>query len=228
MNLPAIKAWFSHARKVLPWDIGLPIPHDLKQYPVPGECMTEPVVDDLREIVALVKKEEGLTTDYADVIATPSHTEACPRGGLPCFFLFPSTARPVATVKVASLQNVLTCCQLHTLCNNGFVAKNHQQAVLKHARKLGVLRPRDLNPIGVPRVYLKQLVESGELLKTGRGLYVVAGAPLTENHSLAEAAKLSPKGVMRQFLKRSFASTLSLFSVAASARFRTRRKTTAA
>lgn len=76
------------------------------------------------------------------------------------------------------------------------MAKNHQQAVLKHARKLGVLRPRDLNPIGVPRVYLKQLVERGELLQTGRGLYVVAGAPLTENHSLAEAAKLSPKGVI--------------------------------
>ena len=26
----------------------------------------EPVVDDLREIVALVEKQEGLTTDYAD------------------------------------------------------------------------------------------------------------------------------------------------------------------
>ena len=48
---------------------------------------------------------------------------------------------------------------------------------------------------GVPRVYLRQLVERGELLKTGRGLYVQADAPLTENHSLAEAAKLSPKGV---------------------------------
>jgi len=39
-------------------------------------------------------------------------------------------------------------------------------------------------------------VERGELLKAGRGLYVVAGATLTENHSLAEAAKLSPKGVI--------------------------------
>ena len=61
---------------------------------------------------------------------------------------------------------------------------------------LPVLRPRDLQFVGVPRVYLKQLVERGELLKTGRGLYVVAGATLTENHSLAEAAKLSPKGVI--------------------------------
>lgn len=76
------------------------------------------------------------------------------------------------------------------------MAKNHQDEVLKLARKQGVLRPRDLKTVGVPRVYLKQLVERGELLKTGRGLYVVAGTTLTENHSLAEAAKRSPKGVI--------------------------------
>ena len=85
-------------------------------------------------------------------------------------------------VKAATLRNVSTWCYLHTLCNDCFVAKNHHKAVLKHTRKLGVLRPRDLKSIGVPRVYLKQLVERGELLKTGRGLYVVAGAPITENH----------------------------------------------
>lgn len=50
--------------------------------------------------------------------------------------IFDSPARPVATVKTASLQNVFTCFQLHTLCNNCFVAKNHQQAVLKQAHKL--------------------------------------------------------------------------------------------
>ncbi|HTQ52175.1 MAG TPA: type IV toxin-antitoxin system AbiEi family antitoxin domain-containing protein [Candidatus Acidoferrales bacterium] len=76
------------------------------------------------------------------------------------------------------------------------MARNHQNEVLKLTRRLGVLRPRDLKSVGVPRVYLKQLVDVGELLKTGRGLYVVAGAPLTENHSLAEAAKISPKGVV--------------------------------
>lgn len=76
------------------------------------------------------------------------------------------------------------------------MAETHHRKVLKLTRKLGVLRPRDLESVNVPRVYLKQLVESGELLKTGRGLYVAAGADLTENHSLAEAAKLSPKGVI--------------------------------
>ena len=110
-------------------------------------------------------------------------------------FDFVLHARP-QFVPAPVLQNVFTCCYLHTLCNNYFVAKTHQNEVLTLARKLGVLRPRDLKSVGAPRVYLKELVERGELLKTGRGLYVVAGATLTENHSLAEAAKLSPKGVV--------------------------------
>jgi predicted transcriptional regulator of viral defense system len=97
---------------------------------------------------------------------------------------------------MTNLQNVFICCYLHTLCNDCCVARNHQNEVLKLARKLGVLRPRDLKSTGVSRVYLKQLVERGELLKTGRGLYIQTGAPMTENHSLAEAAKRSPKGVI--------------------------------
>jgi len=100
------------------------------------------------------------------------------------------------TLQPPILQNVFTYCYLNTLCNNASVAGNHHAKVLKLTRKLGVLRSRDLKSVGVPRVYLQQLVKRGELLKTGRGLYVVAGAALTENHSLAEAAKLSPKGVI--------------------------------
>jgi predicted transcriptional regulator of viral defense system len=82
------------------------------------------------------------------------------------------------------------------LCNDAFVARNRQNQVLSLARELGVLRPRDLQSVGVARAYLKPLVEQGQLLKTGRGLYVVAGATLTENHSLAEAAKLCSKAVI--------------------------------
>lgn len=76
------------------------------------------------------------------------------------------------------------------------MAGNRSEKVLKLTRKLGLLRPRDLKSAGIPRVYLKQLVERGELLKSGRGLYVLAGAPLSENISLAEAAKRSPNGVV--------------------------------
>ncbi len=76
------------------------------------------------------------------------------------------------------------------------MAQNHKTKLLRLFGELGLVRPRDLQPAGIPRAYLGQLVRQGELLKTGRGLYVHAGASLTENHSLAEAAKLVPKGVV--------------------------------
>ena len=94
------------------------------------------------------------------------------------------------------LQNVITCCNLATFCKNDGMAKNHRAKLLRLTRKRGLLRPRDLQSAGIPRVYLKQLVEQGELLKTGRGLYICSDASLTQNHSLAEAAKLVPKGVI--------------------------------
>lgn len=95
-----------------------------------------------------------------------------------------------------ALLNVCTCNYLATLCKTIDVAKTHTDKLRKLAKRHGLLRPRDLAPAGVPRVYLKQLVERGELLKTGRGLYVRAGASLTVNHSLAAATKLSPRGVI--------------------------------
>jgi predicted transcriptional regulator of viral defense system len=76
------------------------------------------------------------------------------------------------------------------------VTTNHAKKLLKLSREHGILRPRDLQPAGIPRAYLKQLVDRGELLKAGRGLYVRADAPLTENQSLAETAKLVPNGVI--------------------------------
>jgi hypothetical protein len=42
------------------------------------------------------------------------------------------------------LHNVSTCCHLHTLCNNGDVAQNHKERLLRLVGKLGLLRPRDL------------------------------------------------------------------------------------
>jgi len=76
------------------------------------------------------------------------------------------------------------------------MVRNHKKKLIRLTDKLGLLRPRDLQSAGIPRVYLAQLVNDGKLLKTGRGLYVRANASLTENHSLAEAAKLVPKGVV--------------------------------
>lgn len=60
------------------------------------------------------------------------------------------------------------------------------------ARRLGVVRPRDVEAAGIPREYLLRLMRRGVLERSGRGLYRLADAPVTEHHSLAEVAKRLP------------------------------------
>lgn len=68
--------------------------------------------------------------------------------------------------------------------------------VLKLVRKVGVLRPRDLDFYGIPRTNLSRLCATGKLQRIGRGLYVLPNSGATEHHSLAEASKRVPKGVV--------------------------------
>jgi len=74
--------------------------------------------------------------------------------------------------------------------------KPGKDRVLKLARQAGVLRPRDLDAEGIPREYLRRLLAEGLLDHPGRGIYVVAGLKPTPNHSLAEACKRVPHGVV--------------------------------
>ena len=73
---------------------------------------------------------------------------------------------------------------------------NQAEAVMALARVKGILRPRDLAGQGIPREILRRLCESGELTRTGRGLYIVEMDSITENHTLAEVARLVPRGVV--------------------------------
>ncbi len=67
---------------------------------------------------------------------------------------------------------------------------------LELAKTKGVLRPRDLDPYDIPRTYLSRLCNAGKLQRVARGLYVLPESNFTENHSLAEACKRVPKGVV--------------------------------
>jgi predicted transcriptional regulator of viral defense system len=60
----------------------------------------------------------------------------------------------------------------------------------------GVLRPRDLAAHGIPPVYLQRLARAGRVERIGRGLYEPVGGDFTAEHSLAEAAKRVPQGVV--------------------------------
>ncbi|MDB5322808.1 MAG: transcriptional regulator [Phycisphaerales bacterium] len=71
-----------------------------------------------------------------------------------------------------------------------------KKQIISLARKRGVLRARDLEPFGIARRVLSEMTEKGMLLRTGRGLYVLAGAEASEHHSLAEAQARVPAGVV--------------------------------
>ena len=64
-------------------------------------------------------------------------------------------------------------------------------------RERGIARARDYQEAGIPLVYLKRLRDDGALIQLGRGLYQTAEAAGTDaNHTLAEAARIMPKGVL--------------------------------
>ncbi len=76
------------------------------------------------------------------------------------------------------------------------MAQNRNHLVLDLVKKAGVLRPRDLDPYGIPREYLRRLQAQGRLKRLGRGLYTLPDHEVSEHHSLAEACKRVPKGVV--------------------------------
>ena len=74
--------------------------------------------------------------------------------------------------------------------------RSKTEQLLALARRAGILRPRDLAGSRIPRTYLKRLVARGVLERTGRGLDRLVDQEAAENHSLAEASKRMPHGVV--------------------------------
>lgn len=64
------------------------------------------------------------------------------------------------------------------------------------ARSRGLIRSRDLAPLGIPRVSLTRAVHRGQLERVGRGLYGLPGREVSVHGSLAEVARRVPKGVV--------------------------------
>jgi predicted transcriptional regulator of viral defense system len=68
--------------------------------------------------------------------------------------------------------------------------------VLGIIRKLGVVRPIDLDRQGVPKAHLYALLRAGRIERRGRGLYVARGHRYTADHALAQVAKRVSGGVV--------------------------------
>jgi predicted transcriptional regulator of viral defense system len=67
---------------------------------------------------------------------------------------------------------------------------------LELVRELGMVRPRDLAARDIPPDYLDRLYRRGLIDRVARGLYAWPEADVGELHSLAEAARQIPRGVV--------------------------------
>jgi predicted transcriptional regulator of viral defense system len=63
-------------------------------------------------------------------------------------------------------------------------------------RERGIARLAEIRRAGITAATVSRLEREGFVTKLGRGLYQLADAALDSNHSLAEAAKRVPKGVI--------------------------------
>ena len=69
------------------------------------------------------------------------------------------------------------------------------QKIMHYLGQHGIVRPRDIEAIGLPREYLLRLHRQGKIVRSGRGLYSLPDATITERHSYAEAARRVPGSI---------------------------------
>ena len=68
------------------------------------------------------------------------------------------------------------------------------QKIIHLAQQQGIIRSSDLKDHGIPRMALKRLYDNGTLLRSGRGMYLLADAEISQHISLAEVCKRVPHG----------------------------------
>ena len=70
------------------------------------------------------------------------------------------------------------------------------ERILDLAAHQRLVRPRDVEALGIARESLLRLYRRGLLVRQARGVYALPQTPVTEHHSLAMAAKRVPRGVI--------------------------------
>jgi hypothetical protein len=71
-----------------------------------------------------------------------------------------------------------------------------QDRAISVLQQRGIVRLSELTAAGITAATLSRMKEKGLVLRLGRGLYQLPETSIDANHSLAEAAKLVPKGVV--------------------------------
>jgi predicted transcriptional regulator of viral defense system len=75
-------------------------------------------------------------------------------------------------------------------------AQTQQERALSLLQRQGMVRLSEFSKTGVTRTTVARMREKGLILQLGRGLYQLPNASMDTNHSLAEVAKLVPKGIV--------------------------------
>jgi len=74
--------------------------------------------------------------------------------------------------------------------------ESSHQTILELAAKRGLIRPRDLDALGLPSVALTRLVRQGLLTRVSRGLYARPDRSVSEHGTLAEVARRHPQAIV--------------------------------
>jgi len=74
--------------------------------------------------------------------------------------------------------------------------RTQREAARALLRERGILRLAELRAAGVTAATVGRMERKGEVVRLARGLYQLPDAPLDAHHSLAEAAKRLPRGVI--------------------------------
>lgn len=75
------------------------------------------------------------------------------------------------------------------------MGQTNRDLALRMIEERGLVRPKELEALGITRARLARLVAEGRVLRQGRGVYVATGHLPTAEHTLAHVAKRVPEGV---------------------------------
>jgi predicted transcriptional regulator of viral defense system len=73
---------------------------------------------------------------------------------------------------------------------------DRKQKIIELVKQMGLIRPRDVEALGIHREYLLRLYRDGDLKRVGRGLYSLPNGQTSAFLSLAEVTKRVPNAVI--------------------------------
>ena len=75
-------------------------------------------------------------------------------------------------------------------------ATSQIERLLRHLQRHGVVRARDLEALGVPRVALQRAVDRGQVIRRARGIFVKPDHAVTRHTDIAAVGARTPKAVV--------------------------------